>query len=196
MTTTQAADPALSFSAQAPAGNRVAFGDIYRQHRAFIADYIQRRVPDWHAAQDLTADTFEKAFARIDGFEPRGGGIRAWLVTIARNLITDRARSATYRLVRAHGDLSPLDQHASGPDGHPDQTALAAVLSGPVLAAIAQLPEAQRECLVLRFLLRYSTAETATLMSHTTKGVASLQYRATRSVRRHLTEDFAADVLT
>jgi DNA-directed RNA polymerase specialized sigma24 family protein len=72
------------------------FVRLYRELFPPLHGYIRFRVGDLHAAEDLTAQVFERALARLASVrEPER--VRAWLFTIARNAIVDyrrRRRSA------------------------------------------------------------------------------------------------------
>ena len=93
-------------------------------------------------AEDLTGETFEKAFRSWRRFDPRRGTARAWLCRIARSAALDHFRSEERRRRRE-------DRYASGAvvvdDGE--------LCLSPLEAALAQLSPAEREVVALRVLL-------------------------------------------
>ena len=93
-------------------------------------------------AEDLTGETFEKAFRSWRRFDPRRGTPRAWLCRIARSAALDHFRSEERRRRRE-------DRYARGAqtvgDGELGSSALE--------AALAQLSPAEREVVALRVLL-------------------------------------------
>lgn len=112
----------------------------------------------------------------------------AWLFTVAFNLARSHFRRgvvirSAVRLLRAEADTdqSPLDQTA----GHLD-----------LMAALRTLPPKDRQLLVMRYYLGYSTAETAEALRLPTGTVRSRLSRATERIRPALSDRFAEEVQT
>jgi RNA polymerase sigma-70 factor, ECF subfamily len=133
-------------------------------------------------AEDLTAETFTRAFKGIRRFEPRGVPFRAWLFRIANNLIIGQARRAR--------DVAPLDLVGPGqlPTSRldPADAAVRSVEDTGLAAALARLPASHATVLDLRYLRELSVAETAQAMEITPEAVRALTYRALRSLRSEL----------
>jgi len=83
-----------------------AFGLLYEQHRLAVYRYLRARTRNDEDAMDLAALTFERAFAGLGRFRRRDGGVRAWLVRIARNTAID-----AHRHHRPTVDLAGVDAH-------------------------------------------------------------------------------------
>jgi RNA polymerase sigma-70 factor (ECF subfamily) len=75
-----------------PAG----FEQAYERYRLPVYRYLRARVVHDEDALDLTATTFERAFAKRASFHPRDGGLGAWLFRIARNAAIDAQRRRTW----------------------------------------------------------------------------------------------------
>src|SRR5882762_6783361 len=65
---------------------------LYEQNFERVYAYVVRRVRDRDAAEDLTADVFQKALANLPRFKWTGAPFAAWLFRIASNTIADRAK--------------------------------------------------------------------------------------------------------
>ncbi|WFP64631.1 sigma-70 family RNA polymerase sigma factor [Mesorhizobium sp. WSM4904] len=114
-------------------------------------------------AEDVVQEACLKAHAGIAGFA--GGNPRAWLLAIVRNAsYTWMARNRP-RAVVAVGDLADLDD-VSPPDSSdsPEAALIAKANSAAIEAAIARLPEAFRETLVLRDINGLSYREIAAML--------------------------------
>lgn len=74
----------------APAG-RDAFAQVIEPYRRQIKAYCYRMVGSLHEAEDLTQETFLKAWRAFDGFEARGS-LKAWLYKIATRVCLDAIR--------------------------------------------------------------------------------------------------------
>ncbi len=169
---------------RAQAGDTDAFADIYRQHLGSVHRFVYARVRSRELAEDITSETFAKAFARLDTWQWRGTGIGAWLQTIARNLVIDYFKSSRNRREILGGDALTADRADDGRG--PEQTVLDTIQHEQLRLAMTQLTEEQRECLTLRYLREMSIAETAAAMGRNDAAIKSLTYRATRTLTRFL----------
>jgi RNA polymerase sigma factor (sigma-70 family) len=106
----------------ARAGDGQAFGTFYRRRRTLVLAYVGQRVRNPEAAADLLAETFAAALgAVLDGGRDLPEEPVAWLMTIARNKLTDSMRrgqveqAARRRLAMAplavdDGDLRRIEE--------------------------------------------------------------------------------------
>ena len=121
---------------------RPAFAEVAAEHLDAVYRYIVFLTGDRAAAEDLTAETFEKAFRSWRRFDPRRGAPRTWLCSIARTVAVDWFRAETRRRRRedAYAREHPTEQFGDG-------------LPGPVEAALRALAPGEREVIALRILL-------------------------------------------
>ena len=166
----------------AQGGDADAFGLLYERYVDLVYRYIYVRVGSSHVAEDLTSETFIRALRRIDSFSWQGKDIAAWFVTIARNLITDNAKSARFRMEVTTADMIDADRRVDGPENE----VLAHLRDTRLFEAIRTLKPEQAECLVLRFMQGMSLAETALVIGKSEGAVKQLQLRAVRALHREL----------
>jgi len=173
---------------RAQAGEAEAFGAIYEHYYELIFRYIRFRVADRQTAEDLTADTFLRAFKRIGAFTWQGRDPGAWLVTIARHLVADHFKSGRHRFESV--GINVLNEEDTRPDeraeGRPEQSVVDHLTHLDMLRAVQQLTREQHECIVLRFLRGLSVAETARVMGKNQGAIKALQYRARNELVRLL----------
>jgi RNA polymerase sigma-70 factor (ECF subfamily) len=140
-----AADAAVGDPLAAAALVRATQSDVWRLCAA---------LGDRQSADDLTQETYLRAFAALHRFEGRSS-VRTWLLSIARRVCADAVRSRRRRrlsLVREERDLETL---APAPDGDP-------VADGAAVAdLLARLDTDRREAFVLTQLLGLPYAEAA-----------------------------------
>ena len=91
-------------------------------------------------ADDLVQETILRALANINSFQP-GTNLPAWLFTILRNLFRSEYRKRKREVEDADGS------YAESLKSHPDQ--LGRVEFQEFRAALSQLPDEQREALIL-----------------------------------------------
>jgi len=134
-------------------GDARAFETLMRRHRTPIHSFLRRLVGEPTRAEDLLQETFLRVIKGLSDWEPRAQ-VRTWLFTIARNLAADEARRRALRQTdpldapRADG-LAP-GERVAGAGRAPDDAAGDAQLRPLLEAALAGLPEEQREVFLLR----------------------------------------------
>jgi RNA polymerase sigma-70 factor (ECF subfamily) len=128
-------------------GDARAFEVLVRRHRTPLFSFLVRLTGDRGRAEDLCQEAFLKAVRASGGWEPRAR-VQTWLYAIARNLAVDESRRQAFR--RA----DPLDEGpaaaAASEEPSPDRAADAALLRPKLEAALAALPQEQREVFLLR----------------------------------------------
>lgn len=160
----------------AQAGDSVAFGAIYREHFPAVLAVLVARTHDRFRAEEFANETFLRAFRQIGTLTYQGRSIRAWLMTIAKNLLRDEVRSARYR----HEVLAMVPHEYPSEDLDPQSIVCSQVLLTQVIQAMRVLTADQRWCIALRFFDGFSAVETAELMGRTPEAVRALQLRAVR----------------
>lgn len=133
------------------------------------------------AAEEIAQDTFARAFAalgRYDADRIRSLALRPWVVTIALNVARNQARRR-----RRHPEV-PLATGTPVPVGTDaiDRTDLQRTLA----AALRHLSVPARQAVVLRHVLGFDTAETASMLGRPVGTVKAQVARSLATLRRHL----------
>src|ERR1700691_5080305 len=156
------------------------FGRIYDLHSPGTYGYIASRLgPD--DADDLTAETFIDAFRRRASFDPARGSVRPWLFGIATRLVAQHRRAGG----RRYPALAPTPGEPARGD-HEERVAAgvsARARREPLLRALAELSDDDRDVLLLIALGGLSYEEVATALSIPPGTVASRLRPARRKVR-------------
>jgi RNA polymerase sigma-70 factor (ECF subfamily) len=80
--------------AAASAGDADAMGRFYDQHVDGLYAFVFYRVGrDAALAEDVVQETFARALAQQDAYDPDRGSVASWLCTLSRNLIRDQLRA-------------------------------------------------------------------------------------------------------
>ncbi|UYM06944.1 sigma-70 family RNA polymerase sigma factor [Solicola gregarius] len=164
----------------AKGGDSEAFGELYDHYADQVFRYVYYRVGDRALAEDLTGDVFVRALRALPRFTWQGTDFGAWLTTIARNLITDHYKSSRTKREIIADQVPETDDVRDGPE----QEALANDAHDALMRALHELPSDQQECLISRFILEQSIAETAALMGRSPGAIKQLQLRAIRALAR------------
>jgi RNA polymerase sigma-70 factor, ECF subfamily len=163
---------------QAQDGDGEAFGQLYDRYVDTVYRFIYYRVNDRALAEDFTSETFLRALRRISTISYQGRDIGAWFVTIARNIVLDHLKSARHRLEVSTPDTVESTDRAPSPEA----AVIDSMASQRLMAAVGQLGDEQRECVMLRFIQGFSVSETAAVMGKNDGAVKALQHRAVRKL--------------
>jgi RNA polymerase sigma-70 factor, ECF subfamily len=166
-------------------GNADAFGLLYDHYQPSIYRFLYYRTRSIVVAEDLTSETFFRALRNMASFRWQGKDFGAWLMTIARNLATDHFKAGRTRLEMTTEDMG---QHDDATDG-PETAVLASLTNEILLEALTELPNEQKDCLVMRFLQGMSIAETAAVLGRSEGAIKQLQLRGVRNLAKLMPED-------
>ena len=183
--------------AAARAGDQAAFAGLAEAYRAELRAHCYRMLGSFEDSEDLVQETFLRAWRRRASFQGRST-FRAWLYRIATNACLD-ALERRPRQVSGHGAqplaevpwLQPYpDELLEGiapPEDEPDAEVVAReTIELAFIAAIQLLPPKQRAVLILRDVLGWSAADSASLLDVTVAAVNSALQRARATLKQHL----------
>jgi RNA polymerase sigma-70 factor (ECF subfamily) len=177
-----ALDEERALAARASGGDRAAYGELYQRYVEKIYRYIYFKVGGRDETEDLTSQTFLKAWDAIGDYEWRNHPFGAWLFRIAHNLVVDyhRAKKETVGL----DDATPQLEGRTSKDAlRPEQVLGEMITMERVRRAIGRLTEEQQQVLILRFFDELSTGEVATIMGKNSGAIRGLQFRALSALR-------------
>jgi RNA polymerase sigma-70 factor (ECF subfamily) len=127
----------------------------FRRHYAQVYRFLRRRTESDEVAEDLAQAVFADAAARLQRLGREDPPVLAWLYTVARRRLVDRARSAA----RGQGTLASLDEARARPIE--ETLEYGADLASAIAASIRELPEGQRQVVVMKLLEGRPFAEIA-----------------------------------
>jgi RNA polymerase sigma-70 factor (ECF subfamily) len=162
------------------------FDSVYEQYRSAMRIYLFHLVSDHELANDLTQDTFLRAWRAIylHHVPVAASHMSAYLYRIATNVAYDALRRR--KLIRWNSlddlEYEPVDDLGDDPQAH---------YNGPaesIALALELMPAAYRSALLLYLQEGYSYAQIAQTLSIAPKGVKMFLTRARRRFRQHYTE--------
>src|ERR671936_116076 len=156
-----------------PAGD--SFEALYRRTFPRVYGYVASLLRDRAAAEDVTAQAFERAYRKRRSFDPRRGSERAWLFGIARNAALDELR----RRKRA----AALTDEPLGEEPAAESEAEAAERRATVRAALAGLDPRDRELIALKFHAGLGNAEIAAVLGISASNAGTRVHRALTRLR-------------
>ena len=153
--------------------------DLYSD---YLFNYTITRVKDRETAQDLVQETFLRLLASIAQYKyPRP--FRPWLYTIAHNLLRDHFKRADTQRTGTVPD-DELDQWQSKLPT-PDTAVATQETEQQIIIAIQQLPQHQKETILLRYVEDLSLREISDVLKiplGTVKSRLSLGLKQLRAI--------------
>lgn len=148
---------------------------LFEEHGRSVLAYATRLTGDRAAAEDVVQETFLRAWQHEHKLTEGRGSVRGWLLTVARNIVTDRARARAARPTEVADvvDRPPIEADHSE----------SVVNSMVVLDALEQVTPEHREVLVELYYKGRSMTEAATALGVPPGTVKSRSFYALRALR-------------
>ena len=152
------------------------FEELYRLELPRIYNYFRYRVGDGPVAEDLTSETFEKAWRNRDRYRHDLAALSTWLFTIARHVAQDN-----YRKIHNKVPLEAVTEQLSGEplEDLIEQQADFARLS----VLLTRLADRERELVALKYGAGLTNRAIARLSGLSESNVGVLLHRAVQTLR-------------
>ena len=160
----------------AAAAGAESFESLYERTFPKVYAYVASLVRDRAAAEDVTAQAFERAYRKRRSYRRSRGSVDAWLFGIARNAALDELRR---RKRRATLEVEPEDESVKPADEHAEH----AIRRETVRAALAGLSGPERDVLALKFKAGLSNAEIARVLGVSESSAGTRLHRTITKLR-------------
>lgn len=154
---------------------------LYEQHGKALFSFVQRYVPDRGSAEDVVQETLLRAWRHIHQVDTRAGNPRAYLFTVARNVLTDQWRAERSRPHLVGDDATMAAVPA-------DEDVEEAVERWTVAEALQRLTPEHRAVVHALYFEGRSVADAARQLGIPPGTVKSRSYYAVRALRVTLEE--------
>jgi RNA polymerase sigma-70 factor (TIGR02960 family) len=156
-------------------------------HRRALHVHCYRMLASFSDAEDQVQETLVRAWRAWSSYDASTGelGLRRWLYRIATNACLDFLKSSTRKLTSTSRSFSEVPWLEPYADSLLEDTTTKETIALGYLALIQLLPAQQRAVLVLREVLGWSAAETATALDLTVAAVNSSLQRARETMAKH-----------
>ncbi|MBD8069109.1 RNA polymerase sigma factor [Bacillus sp. PS06] len=155
----------------------------YDQHSKSVLDFILLMVRDYQQAEDLTHETFIKAFSYLDSFKNHSSE-KTWLFSIAHNVTVDFLRKKKPSRLLTEVLLFQKDKSFL-----PEEAIQIKEESQEVYKAIGRLKESYRKVIILRKIKGFSTEDTARILGWSESKVKSTLFRAIPILKKQLKKE-------
>ncbi len=146
---------------------------------AYVFRYISYRVGNRNEAEDLTSAVFEKALSAFHRYDSRKAAPQTWLLTIARNTVTDHLRKSSKR------KTMPLDNAigVESTDPPPSEQTESREEYERLQLCLAVLPQREQEIISLKFGGELNNRQIASAIGLSENNVGTILFRAICKLR-------------
>jgi RNA polymerase sigma-70 factor (ECF subfamily) len=158
------------------AGDESVFNAIYMRYFDRVYAHLSVVLRDTYEAEDAAQEVFLRALRALPEYELRAAvPFRGWLFTIVRNHAQDVLRRRNRLELE---EPARIDRRRERDHDEPNLSALDWVSDRELVMLIERLPLAQRQVLVLRYMVQLRNAEIASILGRTPESVRKLHERA------------------
>lgn len=154
-----------------------SFESLYRRAFPRVYAYVASILRDRSAAEEVTAQAFERAYRKRSSYRAGRGTPEAWLFGIARHAALDELRRLKRR---APLEGEPVDAGSPAPEDYAEGV----VRRETVRAAMAELDPHDRDLVALKFQAGLSNAEIGRVLAVSESNVGTRLHRTMEKLRR------------
>ncbi|MBN1152448.1 MAG: sigma-70 family RNA polymerase sigma factor [Dehalococcoidia bacterium] len=158
---------------------RETFEEMYDTYMPKVYRYVSYRTGNASVAEDLTSDVFEKALKHFDSYREEKASQSTWLMTIARNTVTDHfRREGRVQVVREEDAPEEVSEE---PNVEEQVARLEEVRQ--LRLCLAGLPQIDQDIISLKFGAGMNNREIARTLKVSESNVGTRLFRAVRRLR-------------
>jgi RNA polymerase sigma-70 factor (ECF subfamily) len=168
-------------------GDELAIGALIRRYQNYVFRLCFLVMRSEQDAEDMTQETFIRAFRALPRFEVReGASFEAWLYRIAVNACRSRMRRKWYQVLPWP---NPAPDVVAEPEAQPDRLVVKDERRNEILTAIDSLGEKHRLVVILRYYAGLSNEEIAQTLSIPSGTVRSRLHTARQRLKAVLADN-------
>jgi RNA polymerase sigma-70 factor (ECF subfamily) len=151
-------------------GSKAAVEVLVNRYYKGIFSYIYRSTGQYHTSYDLTQEVFIKMIGALNRFDRRSGNFKNWIYKIGLNVMRDYFKGRGYRGFK---EAVEIDEERCDEDSNVVEIISRMSQREEIKKAITELPEFQRDAIILRFYHDMKIKDIAAVMDTTESTVKS-----------------------
>ena len=159
------------------------FTCIYESNYRTVYRFFYYKTGSKYLSEDLTAETFAKAYVSIERFDEKKASMLTWLLTIGRNVFVDNYRKYKHQIYVSYDELGEMSNTYA-----PESEVIGSEINGMLYKAIAQLNDKQRNLVALKYSCELKNKEIAGIIGKTERHTAVMLGRTLDKLRQILQE--------
>ncbi len=161
------------------------FQEFYETLHVQLFRFMLTRLSfDRAAAEDLTAETFLRAWRKRNTFYGTPKSVKYWIFRIGRNLLIDQHRKKRPAQLDEFAEQNTIGEHLR------DTHVIDREFSDIMWKIFHQLPPEKKEILIFRYVLQWQVKDIADYLEIKENTASKRIHRALESIRNQWPEDF------
>jgi RNA polymerase sigma factor (sigma-70 family) len=156
-----------------------SFTQLYDQNLNYVYRYISYRIADRNIVADLTSSVFEKALAAYNRYDQAKASPQTWLITIARNTVTDYFRESARKQSVKLDDSLQVESADPSPQEQSERNEEYEILQ----ICISILPKREQEIVSLKFGAELNNRNIAAALKLSDSNVGTILFRAIQKLK-------------
>ena len=164
--------------ANSPRVNHDGFESFYEAYYGIVLGYLKNKLNSFADAEDITGKVFLYCYEKWDTYDPEKASQATWLFIIVRSRCTDYLRRN-----RSYADINKLDDILAEEEDLAEQAVRLEAIRQELAVKLKELPENQRDAIIMRFFGDCSDDEIAERLHTTTGNVRVLIHRGINALK-------------
>lgn len=167
--------------------NENTFHSFYDEYYRKIYNYIYFKMGEPNGAEDLTCGIMEKILDNIHKYNEATSSLNTWIFTIARNQMIDyyRSKKRNETFFREDEELQLRDHVTASPD----ENVIEQERQQQISDLLRQLPETEREVLILKFWSGLKNIEIAEQLGMNSSNVNVMVFRSLKKLKKIMNQN-------
>ncbi len=161
------------------------FEAIYRQYYKNVYNYISFRINNHFDAEELASTVFENVLRKYHSYKPEKSPIEAWLIGIAKNVVTDYLRKKKFKFFVPIDELLGLVAF----NRQPEEVVVMAEDNKALIHAMSKLKDVERQILSMKFATDLKNCEIAKLLDMGESNVGVIIHRAAKKLKKYIEKE-------
>ena len=157
------------------------FTQIYDSHYSMVYRYFFYKSGNKQVSEDLTAETFLKAYTNLMRFDQQKAAVQTWLMKIAQNIYIDNYRKYKNQIYVSDEFLTEMPDIISV-----EKTVFTADTYEILYKAISGLNEKEKNLIALKYSSEFKNKDIALLIGKSERHTAVLLGRALKKLKQIL----------
>lgn len=144
----------------------VPFSTFYEQNYQSVLSYINRKIGNFHDAEDLAGEAFLYCYHHYSAYDPQKSSLSTWLYLVVNSRIKNY-----YRGKHIFQDISEMENQLFDEVNIVDHSLYLEQVRATLATALEALPERQRRIVIMRYFRDMSCKEIAEKLGLTSGNV-------------------------